>query len=241
MAQFQFHQPHHSNLSGGICLKESNRNMRKFIINEAFGIIALAILLIPQIAHTVFIFKVNSQYDDPWFAWCYAIGVDLAILIFTVKGWIRTAILYFLGTLAHNLVYQFWPESMWSAILICIMLSGTIFSFSHLFYFKKKADESGDTTIERQLTAEAAQVTAALDAGMRFEPQPYLCPDCGEAFINTKKLNGHISGHKQKDEWFPEKYGDWELENEQRAAVVSQLQIKNSLQYKQYESSNQFS
>ena len=215
--------------------------MRKVIINEAFGIMALAILLIPQIAHTVFIFKANSQYDDPWFAWCYAVGVDLAILIFTVKGWIRTAILYFLGTLSHNLVYQFWPESMWSAILICIMLSGTIFSFSHLFYFRKKAEESGDTANEPQLTAQGAQITTALDAGIRFEPQPYLCPDCGEAFTNTKKLNGHISGHKQKSDWFLERYGEWEIENEQRATVVRQLQLNNSIKNNQYENSSQLS
>jgi len=180
--------------------------MRKLIINEAFGIIALSILLIPQIAHTVFIFKANSNYADPWFAWCYALGVDIAILIFTVKGWIRTAILYFLGTLAHNLVYQFWPESLWSAVLISVMLSGTIFSFSHLFYFNKKADQRKDT--------------AAIDAGIRFEAQPYLCPDCGEAFGSNKKLNGHISAHKMKNKWHPEKYGDWEADNERRAALV---------------------
>lgn len=41
--------------------------MRKFIINEAFGIIALVVLLIPQVAHTVFVFEVNSHYDNPWF------------------------------------------------------------------------------------------------------------------------------------------------------------------------------
>lgn len=215
--------------------------MRKFILNEAFGILALTILLIPQIAHTVYVFQINSQYDNPWFGWCYSIGVDLAILIFTVKGWIRTAIAYFLGTLAHNLVYQFWPESIWSAVLICLMLSGTIFSFSHLFYFKKDADNRNGSAEEPQDTAETKQLTEALDAGIRFEPQPYLCPDCGEAFTSTKKLNGHISGHKQKDEWFPENYGDWETENDRRAALVSQIQLNHSHKINQYENSSQLS
>ena len=213
--------------------------MRRFIINEAFGILALSILLIPQIAHTVYIFKANSHYDDPWFAWCYAIGVDLAILIFTVKGWIRTAVAYFFGTLAHNLVYQFYPESAWSAVLLCVMLSGTIFSFSHLFYFKEKADKRKDSADEPLATAKGLQVSAALDAGIRFEPQPYLCPECGESFINTKKLNGHVSGHKQKSEWFPDKYGNWELENEQRAALANQLEINQSLKIEEYENSSQ--
>ncbi len=194
--------------------------MRKLVINEAFGIIALTILLIPQIAHTVFIFKANSNYADPWFAWCYSIGIDLAILIFTVKGWIRTAILYFLGTLAHNLVYQFWPESLWSAVLISVMLSGTIFSFSHLFYFKEKAEQRNETANKPQLSAQEAQLSAALDAGVSFEAQPYLCPACGQAHGSAKKLNGHISGHKMKEEWHPEKYGNWKKDNQERVALV---------------------
>ena len=194
--------------------------MRKLIINEAFGIIALTILLIPQIAHTVFIFKANSNYADPWFAWPYALGIDLAILIFTVKGWIRTAILYFFGTLAHNLVYQFWPESVWSAVLISVMLSATIFSFSHLFYFRKKVDERKESANKPQLSAEAAQLSAILDAGIRYEAQPYVCPACGQAFGSSKSLNGHISEHKMKNEWEPEKYGNWKEDNERRAAAL---------------------
>ncbi|WP_346881272.1 C2H2-type zinc finger protein [uncultured Algibacter sp.] len=190
--------------------------MRKFILNEAFGIIALSVLLIPQIAHTIYVFKINSQYHDPWFSWCYAIGVDLAILIFTVKGWTKTAYAYFIGTLAHNLVYQFYPESIWSSILICIMLSATIFSFSHLFYHKDKAVERNDTAVQPQASAEALRLTALIEAGISFEAQPFLCPECKQSFVNSKKLNGHISGHKQKDEWLAETYGSWENENLER-------------------------
>lgn len=193
--------------------------MRKLILNEAFGIIALTVLLIPQIAHTIYVFKINSQYTDPWFGWCYAIGIDLAILIFTVKGWTRTAYAYFAGTLAHNLVYQFYPESIWSSILICVMLSATIFSFSHLFYHKDNAVEHKDTAELPQASAEALRLTVAMEAGICFEAQPFLCPQCNQSFANTKKLNGHISGHKQKGEWYAENYGDWELENRTRAEI----------------------
>jgi len=184
--------------------------MRKFILNEAFGIVALTVLLIPQIAHTIYVFKINSQYTNPWFGWCYAIGVDLAILIFTVKGWTRTAYAYFVGTLAHNLVYQFYPESLWSSILICVMLSATIFSFSHLFYHKDEAVERKDTAIEPQPSAKVLRISAAVEAGIHFEAQPYLCPECKQSFASTKKLNGHISGHKQKEMWSADDYGNWE-------------------------------
>ena len=200
--------------------------MRKFILNEFFGIVALIILLIPQVAHTVYVFKVNSQYDQPWFSWCYAIGVDLAILIFTVKGWIRTAVVYAIGTLAQNLVYQFWPETVWSAILLSVMLSGTLFSFSHLFYFR----ESTDSANSEAFTENALRLTTAIEKGIHFEPQPYVCPTCGDSFSSAKKLNGHISGHKQKGEWDESKYPNFEQENEQRAAVLSQLFINGHVQ-----------
>jgi hypothetical protein len=193
--------------------------MRKFILNEAFGIVALTVLLIPQIAHTIYVFKINSQYTDPWFGWCYAIGIDLAILIFTVKGWTRTAYAYFVGTLAHNLVYQFYPESIWSSILICVMLSATIFSFSHLFYHKDEAVERNDSALEPQASAMLLRLTANMEAGICYEAQPYLCPECKQSFASTKKLNGHISGHKQKDMWFVESYDNWEEENAKRAAL----------------------
>ncbi len=55
--------------------------MKQIITKEWFGILALTIILIPQVAHTVYVFSENSQYDNPWFAWFYAAGVDLAILI----------------------------------------------------------------------------------------------------------------------------------------------------------------
>lgn len=199
--------------------------MRKFIINEIFGIVALIILLIPQVAHTVYVFKVNSQYEEPWFAWCYAIGVDLAILIFTVKGWIRTAIMYAIGTLAQNLVYQFWPDTVWSAILLSVMLSATLFSFSHLFYFDEVSNNRSESA-DSELTM---RLTAAIDSGIQFYPLPYHCPECGEPFPDTKKLNGHISGHKQKMEWHKENYGNWEQLNNDRAVISNQLFVNGNI------------
>ena len=100
------------------------------------------------------------------------------------------------------------------------MLSATIFSFSHLFYHKDKAVERTQTTHIPQASAEVLRLTAAIDAGVYFEAQPYLCPQCKQPFATTKKLNGHISGHKQKDEWCAEDYGDWELENKTRADLI---------------------
>ncbi len=189
--------------------------MKKLITNEVFGICALLTLLIPQVAHTVYVFKINSHYGDPWFTWSYAIGVDLAILIFTVRGWIKTAVIYFFGTLAHNIVYQFWPESVWSAALLCLMLSATIFSFSHLFYYENPMKIRSE-----KLSDDLKLLIAASQSGVRCELQPFECPECGEAFTSSKKLNGHISGHKARDNWYPSTYGDWEKENQRRSSAI---------------------
>jgi hypothetical protein len=191
--------------------------MKQIITKEWFGILALTIILIPQVAHTVYVFKENSQYDDPFFAWFYAVGVDLAILIFTVRGWKKTAFIYLLGTIAHNVVYQFYPESVYSSILIAIMLSGTIFSFSHLFYATKPEDEP-----QEQKSDIFSQLQ---EHDIDMELKPYKCPECQKSFANTKQLNGHISGHKQTDNWHDEMYSDWEEENKKRGDLLVALHL----------------
>jgi hypothetical protein len=112
-------------------------------------------------------------------------------------------------------------------LLVHTTLPITIFSFSHLFYYEKKAaSKRNDTAEQPQVSTEVAQLTAMIAQGIRIEPQPYLCPQCGLGATTPKKLNGHISGHKQKNDWNPEKYADWENKNEARAATL--LQIKNN-------------
>ncbi|MDN5201164.1 hypothetical protein QQ008_07320 [Fulvivirgaceae bacterium BMA10] len=195
--------------------------MKKLIMTEYFGIIVLLVALIPQIAHTVYVFKINSHYPEPWFAWCYAIGVDLAILIFTVRGWIWTAVAYLMATLAHNIAYQFFPQSDISSILIGITLSATIFSFSHIFYSgSKKRNESAD---DDALIDLGKRIESAVQSGIHIEAHPYLCPCCGLTFPTSKKLNGHISGHKMKGEWDEDKYGDWKHKNNERSSLLSEL------------------
>ena len=60
--------------------------------------------------------------------------------------------------------------------------------------------------------------------GIDVQVNPYVCPECGEGFPDSKKLNGHISGHKAKKEWTPEKYGEWEKVNDERAKFMREHQ-----------------
>lgn len=189
--------------------------MKKLIVNEGLGIVAMGILLVPQIAHTLYVFEANSHYEHPWFSWCYAIGVDLAILIFTVKGWLRTAFIYLFATLAHNLVYQFMPEGIVSSVLISVVQSTTLFSFCHLFFKKKNIDDNSNKE-DIILSDEAIEIHRAIEAGVHFKPHPYICPECNVSFMSLEELEEHILEHKSQKEWEPEKYGAWELENDTR-------------------------
>lgn len=189
--------------------------MKKIIETEVFGILAMTILLIPQIAHTVYVFEANSHYEHPWFSWCYSVGVDLAILIFTVKGWLRTAFVYLFATLAHNLAYQFMPEGMVSSILISVVQSTTLFSFCHLFFKKKVPEKELPSTVPK-VSEEVLEIQRAMETGIRFTPEPFVCPECQESFATAEALNAHILGHQKAEEWNPEHYGAWELDNDSR-------------------------
>jgi len=211
--------------------KQKGSRLGAIISHEGFWLMALSILLIPQVASSIKVFAHNNaQYENPWFAWCYAIGIDMAILIFTVKGRPVIAFFYLLVMIAHALIGQFLPlQSTYGVLLVHTTLPITIFSFSHLFYYEKKAENKRNESAELpQVSTEVAQLTAMIAQDIRIEPQPYLCPQCGLGATTSKKLNGHISGHKQKSEWLPEKYGDWENKNETRAAAL--LQIKSKAQ-----------
>ena len=196
-----------------------NSRFAEIIGHEGFWLMALSILLIPQVASSVKVFAFNNaQYESPWFAWCYAIGIDLAILIFTVKGQLKIAFIYLLVMVAHALIGQFLPyKSSFGTILVHTTLPVTIFSFSHLFYYKK--NKTHET--QPQLTAEQAQLIAINAQGIHLEAQPYLCPECGFSTSSSKKLNGHISGHKATGEWHPESYGDWQKENEDKSNCIN--------------------
>lgn len=196
--------------------------MSNWNINKIVGLLIMAILLVPQIAHTLYVFEANSRYENPWFSWCYSIGVDLAILVFTANGWIRTAFAYLFATLAHNLAYQYMPEGLWSSLLISVMQSVTLFSLCHLFLKQeKKAKKSVTNSTAKTLTgSRTMQIQKAIDFGIHFEAYPFTCPECKQSFATSKQLNGHVSGHKMSKEWQPESYGDWELNNRKRRDYV---------------------
>lgn len=191
-------------------VKDSKKNY------QYVGAIALIILLVPQVNHTVYIFQQNSQHADVWFAWFFAIGIDLAILIFTLKGWTWTAVGYLIATLGTNIVYQFFPVGIEAKILLSILLSATIFIFSHLY--KKEQEDA------KKLTKDSDILDRVNELGISIHVNPYKCPSCGKGYQTYKELNGHISGHKaskKANDWTPELYGNWEDENERRAKFTS--------------------
>ncbi|WP_152538244.1 C2H2-type zinc finger protein [Aquimarina megaterium] len=162
-------------------------------------------------------FAENSHFENPWFSWCYAIGVDLAILIFGLSGWIKASLFYLFVMIAHNLLYVFMPVSDLSGILLSTIQAITVYSLCHLFI--ENVNINGLNGIAN-IPKEIIKIHKAMNAGVRFQPQPFICPECKESFATSKQLNGHISGHKTRGEWNPESYGEWELENESRSEIL---------------------
>jgi hypothetical protein len=195
--------------------------MKKFIETEGLAIFGLFLLLIVQVAFTVYVFNKSGHHADmPWLAYVYAIGVDVAVLIFAVHGRILISFFFYFASLATNTVYLYYPDSIISQTLIAFMLSTTIFSYTHLFvWISKKREEELKTN---KSLNDAALLAEAKKLGIEIIPLPYKCPVCGEGFANSKKLNGHISAHKTKNQWEVENK-NWEKENMERAAFVSKL------------------
>ncbi|QKX05341.1 C2H2-type zinc finger protein [Aquimarina sp. TRL1] len=185
------------------------------------GTIVILLLLMPQIAHTVYVFESHSRYENTWFAMAYAIGVDTAILIFTRKGWLYTAFAYFFSTLAHNLVYLYFPGSVWSGLLISVNLSATLYALTHLFLKKDKSNDQTD--VSKEASKKAIAIQKVMEAGIDFQAKPFTCPQCRKTFADTKQLNGHISAHKKQNQWNPENYGDWEKKNYEAYQKYQQL------------------
>ncbi len=178
------------------------------------GIIIMIFLLIPQYWSTQYVFNANDKSELVWIAWAYALGIDSAILYFTWKGWIKVALIYMAVSFAHNISYHLSPESIGAIFLISSCSPATIFAVGHL-YLHRKAKHKKDTKTD-PIPEKVWQIYKAISKGIFFEAQPFRCPECNETFSDKRKLNGHITAHKKSNEWKPENYGDWELENHQR-------------------------
>lgn len=186
-----------------------------FILADYFKLIALVLLLIPQVHHTFEMYTLNSKSqwneEDDWRAWCFAIGVDMAILVFTVYGNIWIAVMFGVSTLACNFIYEFVPVGNLAKSYLGIILTLCLFSFSHTFLFNKKAKEK----VAKFIIDIGNYFAPALNEQVPIKLHPHICPECGESFQSEKQLNAHITGHKKAHEWGD--HGDeWPLKNKQR-------------------------
>ena len=184
------------------------------LMDRVVGMIIMIFLLIPQYWSTQAVFVANDKSGILWIAWAYAFGIDTAVLYFTYKGWIKTAIAYMVVSFAHNISYHLAPQSISAVFLISSCSPGTIFTVGHLFLHKKQKNKEAINT--QQIPKNVWQIHQAMEAGIHFMAEPFRCPECHATFSDRLQLNGHITSHKKNNTWNPEDYGDWEQENRQR-------------------------
>ncbi|WP_281989750.1 hypothetical protein [Aquimarina aggregata] len=108
------------------------------------------------------------------------------------------------------------------AILLIPQIAHTLFSCCYLFFKKNKVTDYRHKA-DVILSDEVLEINRAIEAGIHFKPQPYICPECRDSFSNSKLLDAHILGHKSQKDWEPKRYGAWELENNTRYNYCSNL------------------
>lgn len=187
------------------------------VLDRVVGMVIMIFLLVPQYWSTQAVFKANDTSGLLWISWSYAIGMDTAVLYFTYKGWIKTAIIYMFISFAHNICHYLFPQSISAIFLISSCSPGTIFTVGHLFLHRKTGRKPAIPP--KPIPDKIQQIQNAIEAGIHYEAQPFVCPQCKDTFPDKKKLNGHITAHKKNNEWKSEQYGDWELENHQRYQI----------------------
>jgi len=201
-------------------------SLQKIFKSGAVRLIGIICLLIPQIAHTAFLYNTYSHYDRPWFAWLFASGLDISILVFVAAGKKKQSIAYALAVITLNIIYLFAPEHATGKVLIAVLLGITLYFFSELFYEEGKrltANEAQNDSGIPQNTSGQPQIISGMLSGsidaleVQYLVTPFICPECEKSFLSSRELNGHISGHKQKDDWHPLEHAEyWETENEHR-------------------------
>lgn len=154
-------------------------------------VICLFLLLVAQVHHTVYVYAMAThEAYTPWYAWCYAIGIEGAILVFVVNGWRWQSMLFSLATILTNFLYgEYGTKEIPLAvnITISILLGGAIAGFSHLYYTKMKLIESIIEEVENGNTEDETKEKKPVD----------VCPKCGKHFYEKGQINGHISAYKR--------------------------------------------
>jgi len=162
--------------------------MKKDQLISIIGMFAIGMLLILMIAHSLCFLEMNCRYKRPWFGWTHAVGLDLAIFVFTIKDWLKTALIYMFITFAHNLAYLFALKSAWNAVLLKVIPSVTLFSFTPLFFRHPDNENTPIAIAERLLKMEQATRAGVIDKAL-----PHKYPEFETCFAANKQR--HYAPH----------------------------------------------
>lgn len=160
-----------------------DRRMKKIITylrSEACVFVAIVCVMLVQIAHNTYVVFANSRFQSSVlslsFALFYAFAIEFSILTYVINDQRTHAKVYAGGSLATNLLYYYYPESILAPALISIMLAGSIWAFSDLFVDK--------------INKEHREKKKSPD-------KPFKCDMCEASFDSGRELNGHRSAHKR--------------------------------------------
>lgn len=180
-----------------------------FSILEDLPIIAL---LLVQGSHTYDIYLKTAPGATPFLSFLYAAGIESAIYRFTRRGWIKTSIGYAALTLLANLLFFFDLNSDATRVLIAILLTVTLASYTHLLVEKIKSGIKDNNTLnntsvnasvkatiseEKETLAEHEKKELKKALNTLIKPLVYECSECGEKFDTPQALGGHKTTHRK--------------------------------------------
>lgn len=193
-------------------------------------LLALTLALLAQIPHAASVFyrlAPGGRLDIAQ-AIVYAVALEIAVLLFVMRGRRVVSGLFALGSIAVNLLYYFPEFGIAAAVLISAALPLAIALYSHEAAedssdeatqeyevlrqeFDVLGEESAKTiarlesraaSLEQELAARAKELSALQRELVEPEPEPtYSCPYCGrDDFTSPQALGGHKGSCSRKPE-----------------------------------------
>jgi hypothetical protein len=172
------------------------KKIREFIISEEGIMLWTILLLIVMVSHTSYIFYNHAVTKDLLsiiMSIIYAIAVEIAILIFVLKGRTKLSLTFGFFQVIINLFYYYESLNEYAPLLLSIEIPLALAAYSHeIFLFKKSQKESELKTKELETIMEVKEnLESKIDT--KYEELQILISSCFENINDLADTKEYIS------------------------------------------------
>ena len=102
-------------------------------------VLAAALILVPQAAHTAHVF----HHIIPFAGWALGAGVGFSVFLFATLGHTSTALATLAALAIHNMTFIAWPQSPAVPVATALVLLLPVFGLSKYYFNDKKEEANG--------------------------------------------------------------------------------------------------